>query len=93
MRAGVLLGAADRLPDPVRRRAGCFGDARDPRLVEHSGAALVGQRAFGLARHVLGVWFPPIWLSIRGGYVRNVSDTLAADDAPTRIMAWFAGAR
>jgi hypothetical protein len=32
---GLLLGAADRSLDLVRRLAGCFRDARDPRLVEH----------------------------------------------------------
>ena len=46
---GLLLGAADRGLDLVRRLAGCFGDARDPRLVEHSVATLVGQRVFGIA--------------------------------------------
>ena len=46
---GLLLGAADRRLDLVRRLAGCFRDARDPRLVEHSVATLVGQRVFGIA--------------------------------------------
>ena len=46
---GLLLGAADRTIDVVRRLAGCFRDARDPRLVEHAVATLVGQRVFGLA--------------------------------------------
>jgi DDE family transposase len=46
---GLLLGAADRTLDLVRRLAGCFRDARDPRLVEHSVATLVGQRVFGIA--------------------------------------------
>jgi hypothetical protein len=43
------LGAADRRLDLVRRIAGCFRDARDPRFVEHSVATLVGQRVFGIA--------------------------------------------
>jgi hypothetical protein len=34
---GLLLGAADRHLDLVRRLAGCFRDARDPRLVEALG--------------------------------------------------------
>jgi hypothetical protein len=46
---GLLLGAADRTIHLVRRLAGCFRDARDPRLVEHSVATLVGQRVFGIA--------------------------------------------
>ena len=46
---GLLLGAADRRLDLVRRFAGCFRDARDPRFVEHSVATLVGQRVFGIA--------------------------------------------
>jgi Transposase DDE domain group 1 len=46
---GLLLGAADRRLDVVRRIAGCFRDARDPRFVEHSVATLVGQRVFGIA--------------------------------------------
>ena len=46
---GLLLGAADRRVDMVRRLAGCFRDARDPRFVEHSVATLIGQRVFGIA--------------------------------------------
>jgi hypothetical protein len=46
---GLLLGAADRTLDLVRRLAGCFRDLRDPRFVEHSVATLVGQRVFGIA--------------------------------------------
>ena len=46
---GLLLGAADRRLELVRRLAECFRDARDPRFVEHSVATLVGQRVFGIA--------------------------------------------
>ena len=46
---GLLLGATDRRLDLVRRLAGCFRDARDPRFVEHSVATLVGQRVFGVS--------------------------------------------
>jgi hypothetical protein len=46
---GLLLGAADRSLDLIRRLAGCFRDARDPRFVEHSVATLVGQRVYGVA--------------------------------------------
>ena len=46
---GLLLGAADRRLNLVNRLAGCFRDARDPRYVEHSVAALVGQRVYGIA--------------------------------------------
>ena len=46
---GLLLGAADQRLGLVRRIAGCFRDARDPRLVEHSVATLIGQRVFGIA--------------------------------------------
>ena len=46
---GLLLGAADKAIDLVRRLAGCFRDARDPRFIEHAVATLVGQRVFGVA--------------------------------------------
>lgn len=46
---GLLLGAADRVIGLVGRFAGCFRDARDARYVEHSVAALVGQRVYGIA--------------------------------------------
>src|SRR5271163_14165 len=46
---GLLLSAANRRVDLVRRLAGCFRDLRDPRFVEHSVATLVGQRVFGVA--------------------------------------------
>ena len=46
---GLLLGAADKAIDLVRRLAGCFRDARDPRFIEHAVATLVGQRVFGIA--------------------------------------------
>jgi hypothetical protein len=46
---GLLLGAADQRVDLVRRLAGCFRDARDPRFVEHAVATLIGQRVFGIA--------------------------------------------
>jgi hypothetical protein len=46
---GLLLGAADRSLGLIRRLAGCFRDASDPRFVEHSVATLVGQRLCGIA--------------------------------------------
>src|SRR6202050_4317405 len=46
---GLLLGAADRTLDLVRRLTRCFRDARDIRFIEHSVATLVGQRVFGIA--------------------------------------------
>src|SRR6202161_3814504 len=46
---GLLLGAADKAIDLVRRLAGCFRDARDGRYIEHTVATLVGQRVFGIA--------------------------------------------
>ncbi len=46
---GLLLGAADKAIALVRRLAGCFRDARDPRFIEHVVATLVGQRVFGIA--------------------------------------------
>jgi len=45
----LLLGAADRATDLVRRFAACFRDARSPERVEHAVATLVGQRVFGIA--------------------------------------------
>ena len=46
---GLLLGAANRRLNLVRRLAGCFRDARDPRFIEHSVATLIGQRVYGIA--------------------------------------------
>ena len=43
------MGAADRRLNLVRRLAGCFRDARDPRFIEHSVATLIGQRVYGIA--------------------------------------------
>jgi hypothetical protein len=45
----LLLGSADRAVRLVERAASCFVDRRDPSLIEHSVATLVGQRIFGLA--------------------------------------------
>src|SRR3982751_1259223 len=45
----LLLGATDRAIDLVKRFAGCFQDARDPDLIEHTLATLIGQRVFGIA--------------------------------------------
>ena len=47
--AGGSLGAADRRLNLVRRLAGCFRDARDPRFIEHSVATLIGRRMYGIA--------------------------------------------
>src|SRR3974390_919112 len=44
---GLLLGAADRSLNLVQRLAGCFGDARDRRVIEHSVPTLIGQLVFG----------------------------------------------
>ena len=45
----LLLGATDRAIDLVERFAACFQDARDPDLIEHTLATLIGQRIFGIA--------------------------------------------
>jgi hypothetical protein len=45
----LLLGGADGAVRVVERVAKCFVDRRDPELIEHSVATLVGQRIFGLA--------------------------------------------
>jgi hypothetical protein len=45
----LLLGAADKAIRLVDRFAACFTDHRQPELIEHSVATLVGQRIFGLA--------------------------------------------
>jgi hypothetical protein len=45
----LLLGAADRAIDLVRRFAACFHDERRADLIEHEVATLVGQRVFGIA--------------------------------------------
>ena len=45
----LLLGATDRAIDLVKRFAACFQDARDPDLIEHTLATLIGQRVFGIA--------------------------------------------
>src|SRR6202451_4259351 len=46
---GLLLGGADKAIKLIERVASCFIDRRDPTLIEHSFATLVGQRIFGLA--------------------------------------------
>ena len=45
----LLLGGADNAVKLVERAASCFIDRRNPALIEHSVATLVGQRIFGLA--------------------------------------------
>src|SRR4051794_15062723 len=45
----LLLGATDRAINLVERFAACFQDARDPDLIEHTLATLIGQRVFGIA--------------------------------------------
>jgi hypothetical protein len=45
----LLLGLADRAIGLVGRFAGCFEDARNPTLIEHQLATLVGQRVFAIA--------------------------------------------
>src|SRR3954447_13871495 len=45
----VLLGATDRTIGLIERFAGCFTGPREADLIEHTVAALVGQRVFGLA--------------------------------------------
>jgi len=45
----LLLGATDRAIGLVGRFAGCFDDARAQAQVEHSIAAMVAQRVFGIA--------------------------------------------
>ena len=45
----LLLGAANRALDLVRRLAGCFVDGRRPELVEHGVETLLMQRIVGIA--------------------------------------------
>jgi hypothetical protein len=45
----LLLGATDRAIGLVKRFGACFDDGRTPALVEHSVAAMVAQRVFGIA--------------------------------------------
>ncbi len=45
----LLLGSADQAVRLVDRVSKCFVDRRDPELIEHTVATLVGQRIFGLA--------------------------------------------
>ena len=45
----LLLGTTDRAIGLVDRFAACFEDGRTPALVEHSVAAMVAQRVFGIA--------------------------------------------
>ena len=48
--AGALvLGKVDKALQLTERLSGCFTDRRNPSLIEHSVATLVGQRLFGLA--------------------------------------------
>src|SRR3990167_5960740 len=45
----LLLAGLDRGLGLIKRFAGCFDDRRDPDLIEHSVAMLVGQRVLGIA--------------------------------------------
>jgi hypothetical protein len=45
----LLLGATDRVIGLTERFAACFRDARQPDLIEHPVATLVGQRIAGIA--------------------------------------------
>jgi DDE family transposase len=45
----LLLGAADRAIDLMRRVAACFSDRRRAELIEHEVVTLVGQRVFAIA--------------------------------------------
>jgi Transposase DDE domain group 1 len=45
----LLLGATDRAIGLVSRFAACFADGRTQALIEHSIAAMVAQRVFGIA--------------------------------------------
>ena len=45
----LLLGAADRAIDLMRRLAGCFIDRRRADLIEHEVVTLVGQRVIAIA--------------------------------------------
>lgn len=45
----LLLGRTDEAIGLIDRLAGCFSDARDPDLIEHTVRTLVGQRVFGMA--------------------------------------------
>src|SRR6187549_2404282 len=46
---GLLLGATDRAIGLVTRFAACFADGRAQAQVEHSVAAMVAHRVFGIA--------------------------------------------
>ena len=52
----LLLGATDRAIGLVDRFAACFEDGRTPALVEHSVAAMVAQRVFGIALRCSRRW-------------------------------------
>jgi len=45
----LLLGKADAAIGLIDRLAGCFVDARDQGLIEHTVRTLIGQRVFGMA--------------------------------------------
>jgi Transposase DDE domain group 1 len=45
----LLLGRTDEAIGLIDRLAGCFIDARDPHLIEHTVRTLIGQRVFGMA--------------------------------------------
>ena len=46
---GLLLREVDKRIGLLDRLAGCFGDYRNPKAIEHSVQALVAQRVYGLA--------------------------------------------
>jgi hypothetical protein len=45
----LLLGRTDRAIGLIERFAGCFGDRRNPDLIEHTVRTLVGQRVYAMA--------------------------------------------
>ena len=99
----LLLGSADRAVRLVERAAGCFVDRRDPSLIEHSVATLVGQRIFGLAlghedlvdhdalRHdplFAGIAVPAVVQSV---ILKAVTRYLRRDVRPVEIVGPFLG--
>jgi hypothetical protein len=46
---GLLLRQTEQVTGVIRGFAACFTDHRDPELIEHTVADLVGQRVYGLA--------------------------------------------
>src|ERR1019366_3614517 len=58
-----------------------------------AGQLVGGMLISGVLIYVLAAYVVPLGLPAFGAYVRDFSETLAAYNAPARLIMWFAGSR